>query len=303
MNSLKLFVALVLHLSGLWGITPAVTKTSLIAGTTPPLASQIAAAPRVPILVSSPQLLSFDPGVSALAIDRTSGQILYQSGPTTPRPIASITKLMTVMVAMSVHGANDLVTIGPQPSYEAGADLLGVAPGEQFHFIDLVKATLIASDNDAADALGIATSGSLPKFYEAMNARAAKWGVGDAKFVSANGLIDDGNVVSAAAVARIASLDLAIPSLVDIIAQPSATITDLAGKSFNLSTTNQLLASGKFYGIKTGYTLAAGQCFVGITKIDGHEVITVILGSSDRFGQTQSLVNWIAGNWQWPQHP
>jgi D-alanyl-D-alanine carboxypeptidase (penicillin-binding protein 5/6) len=132
-----------------------------------------------------------------------------------------------------------------------------------------------------------------------MNAKTAEWGITDTHFTNPTGLQDAGNYASAEALTKIAGLSLASPLTRQTIRQSSATITSGGGRVIPLQTTNKLLDSGKYYGIKTGYTPAAGECFVGLTRIQGHEVITVVLGAGDRFGTTQTLTNWIGRNWQW----
>jgi D-alanyl-D-alanine carboxypeptidase (penicillin-binding protein 5/6) len=89
------------------------------------------------------------------------------------------------------------------------------------------------------------------------------------------------------------------PFIRTTVGYTNATIISSAGRRFDVTNTDTLLSGGNFYGIKTGYTLAAGQCFLGLTRINGHEVVTVILGSSDRFGASQALAGWIDRNWQW----
>jgi D-alanyl-D-alanine carboxypeptidase len=139
----------------------------------------------------------------------------------------------------------------------------------------------------------------MAKFTARMNAKMAQWGISDTHFASASGLQDTNNYASAAALSKIAGLALANPNIRDIVKLTNATISSSAGRVFNLTSTNELLAGGEFYGIKTGYTPAAGECFVGLTRINGHEVVTVVLGAGDRFGATQTLANWISRNWQW----
>jgi D-alanyl-D-alanine carboxypeptidase (penicillin-binding protein 5/6) len=297
--NLALIIALTVHLVGLWNVLPNAVREHIIAGAYIEPVTVVKLSTIVPTRQANPTPLATEANASIYAVDAASGQVLYAQNELKPRPIASITKLMTVMVALGSHKTDEIITVGSLPNYEAGAERMGLVAGQQFRFDDLLKATLIASDNDAADAIAISTSGTLPAFYAAMNAKAAQWGMTTAHFVSANGLNDVGNSVSAADVARLGMLDLTNHEVKNLIATPVTSISDLAGRTYTLPTTNQLLATGRFYGIKTGYTLAAGQCFVGLTKVHDHEVITVVLGSTDRFGQTQTLVNWIESNWSW----
>jgi len=157
----------------------------------------------------------------------------------------------------------------------------------------------VPSGNDAADALAIIDASSVPKFAARMNAKMTEWGIADTHFASPSGLQDAGNYTTAAALAKIASLALASPDLAKTVKFINVSFTSSTGRVYNLKTTNDLLASGQFYGIKTGYTLAAGECFVGLTRVNGHEVITVVLGAGSRFEATTTLTNWIGHNYQW----
>jgi D-alanyl-D-alanine carboxypeptidase (penicillin-binding protein 5/6) len=253
----------------------------------------------IPVQLSNPPASLLDPTVSAYAVDTTTMTPLYAQGATTPRAIASITKLMTVMVVLSDHTLNSKVTVGQLPAYDPSDETLGLTKGQVFTVEALTKAALIPSDNDAADALAIYDAGSLKAFITKMNAKLTEWGIVGAHFNSAEGLTDTNNYASAEALAKIAKLALVNRTIATIVRLPTANISDGAGQTYSLTTTDDLLASGRFYGIKTGYTDAAGQCFVGLAHVNGHDVITVVLHSSDRFGDTMRLLNWIQGAWQW----
>jgi D-alanyl-D-alanine carboxypeptidase (penicillin-binding protein 5/6) len=243
----------------------------------------------------------FDPSVTAYAVDATTMTPLFAQNQNTHRAIASITKLMTMIIVLSDHKLSDKLTVGQLPAYTASDETLGLAKGQVFSVGDLAEAALIPSDNDAADALAIYDAGSQKAFIAKMNARLAQWGITGAHFNSTEGLTDDDNYASAVALAKIAKLALTNPTIARIVRLPTATISDAAGQSYALTTSDELLATGQFYGIKTGYTDAAGQCFVGLAHVNGHDIITVVLHSSDRFGDTLRLLNWIQGAWQWQQ--
>jgi D-alanyl-D-alanine carboxypeptidase (penicillin-binding protein 5/6) len=301
-KAIALVITLALHASGLWphitdharGELTATAAEPVLASPSPAAASLTA----LPVLIShtTPGL---EAASSVIAIDRATATVLYSQDPGHKRPIASVTKLVTAMTILSRHSLGEAVTVGQLPAYQTADERLGLAAGETYKLGDLIKAALIPSANDAADALAIYDSGSVSKFTAVMNRQVNEWGIADSHFSSASGLQDSDNYSTALAMSKLAALALANPTIKQLVAEPSATITSSAGRSFSLKTTNDLLSSGRFYGIKTGYTPQAGECFIGLTKVNGHEVITVVLGSSDRFGETQALVNWIGSNWQW----
>ena len=305
MKAIALLVALALQVTGLWPHLPATTRQHL--------ASRAIAAPIAPVAtpapaaITSPQLpvqVGTEPfrpqaGTSVLALDRATATPLFAQDATKQRPIASVTKMMTTLVILSRHQPTETVTVGKLPAYTPDDDLIGLQPGETYRLGDRVRAALIPSANDAADALALYDSGSATKFAAQMNAKLATWGISGAHFTNPSGLQDAGNYATAEALSKIALLALQNPFITQAVRQSSLSFTSTTGRTLSGTSTDDLLATGQFYGIKTGYTLAAGQCFVGLTRIAGHEVITVVLGSSDRFGETQALVNWIGRNYQW----
>ncbi len=236
---------------------------------------------------------------SALAIDAASGQVLYSKQPDKPVPIASITKMFTILVVLRDHSLDEIVTVPALPSYQPGAVLLGAPTGAKFKLGDLVKAALIPSDNDAADVLAIHDAGSTTAFVAKMNQLARDWGMSHAHFVSTNGLVDTDNYATARDLSIAARLLITNQTAKALTATQSATISDLSGRSYSLASTNELLRVPGFYGIKTGYTPAAGQCLVARANIHGHDVISVVLGSSDRFGETKALISAIGQGYTW----
>ena len=239
------------------------------------------------------------PSVTAYAVDAATMTTLYAQNAATPRPIASLTKLMTVYLSLRDHKLSDVVTVGELPKYGAEDELLGLKTGEKLTVDQLVRAALIPSDNDAADALAIYDAGSTEAFIAKMNSTATLWGIRDVHYASASGLTDENNYATAEALAKITKLALTSPSVRTFAALSQTTINDEAGTYYNVTSSNKLLSPLPFYGIKTGYTAAAGQCFVGLTTINGHEVITVVLGSADRLSDSMALRNWIEGAWKW----
>lgn len=307
MKTLALLLILALHGTGLWSHVQAsaraqiatrasgiVTGTAVNTGQADYNPGPIRPLP-VRITTDTPALNT----AAAIALDKDTATVLYAKNADIKRPIASITKLITALVILSRHNPADPITIPTLPTYPKEAETIGLIPGDTFALSDILEAALVPSANDAADALAIYDAGSVTKFAARMNAKMAEWGIEDTRFMSASGLQDDGNYASATSLAKIANLAMNNPTLATIVKYTSITISNSAGRTYNLSSTNELLASGRFYGIKTGYTLAAGECFVGLTRVNGHEVITVVLGADSRFGATNTLINWIGHSWQW----
>ncbi len=236
---------------------------------------------------------------SALAIDLATGQELYSQNAAAKVPIASITKLVSALVILKTHSLDEKITVSQLPTYGPDDDTIALTSGEQLSLRALMQAALIGSANDAIDALAISDSGSLVNFSIKMNQLVADWGITDAHFVSASGLTNTNNYASAQSLAKLAALVLKNPFLAQAVKTKFVTISDTAGRSFSLTSTNQLLGATDYAGIKTGYTLAAGQCLLSLLKIHGQPVIGVVLNSPDRFAETVKLHDWVEENYTW----
>lgn len=245
---------------------------------------------------------STDPVLGAkayFALDVDSGQTLLAHNEHQKLAIASTTKIITALVILQRHSLGEIVTV-PQGLHFAPEDqIAGLEAGQRFRLDQMLKLMLIPSDDDAADALAIWDSGSLATFAGRMNAEAALWDLNDSHFANPDGLDQAGHLTSAHDLAWFARIALLNPTFANLVSTTHTTATDLDGRLYNLNNTNQLLADPRIKGIKTGFTLDAGQTLVVMAKYNGHEIITVVLGSPDRFGESETLVNHIFSNYQW----
>lgn len=238
----------------------------------------------------------------ALIYDVSSGQLLVEKNSTASVAMASLTKLMTTLVILQNHTNLDEIVTIPKDLPELGpADQkIGILPGEKFYLKDLLKATLIYSANDAANSLAIWDSGSVDKFADKMNSQANVWALNDSNFVNPTGLDAKNHLSSAQDLLVLSSILVQSPKVSEIVNTEKVTITSLAGKAYTLTTTNHDLPMPNVYGIKTGQTDNAGQCLIllGRNK-EGHEIITVVLNSPDRFLESQNMVNYAFNNYIW----
>lgn len=234
-------------------------------------------------------------------VDVETGTVLLSKNADQSKPIASITKLATVITYMSRHSLDETITVPQLPAYQPGAELIGLKPGERYKAQDIVAAALIPSANDAADTLALTDSGTIEDFSKSMREQLASWGIEGAQFSNPNGLTTGStlNQLSAQGVANMGLLAVRNPEVKQLVQTPRSVIYSLEGRPLTLTSTNQLLPSGRFYGIKTGYTQEAGQCFVSLATVNGHQVVTVVLGSQNRFGETEQLLNWINRSYEW----
>jgi serine-type D-Ala-D-Ala carboxypeptidase (penicillin-binding protein 5/6) len=253
------------------------------------------AAPAVAALAVASPALAGPPRVDARAWivqNATTGEVLGSYHARRPLPIASITKLMTVRIALQRLRLGDVVTVRSTAA-DVGESSIHLRAGERLTVRDLLKGSLIQSANDAADALADSTTGGDEKrFVALMNAEARRLGLRDTHYVRPDGLDAPGHVSSARDVLRLARIEMHDRAVRAIVRERSDTI---AGGRV-LHTWNDLLGSFPgLIGVKTGHTGAAGWCEVAAARRPGLTVYAVILGSpsrAQRNADLASLLDW-----------
>jgi D-alanyl-D-alanine carboxypeptidase (penicillin-binding protein 5/6) len=220
-------------------------------------------------------------------VNATNGDVLAQHAAHERLPIASITKLMTVIVALQHLQPDEVVTV-TKGAAQVGESRIPLRAGQRITVHDLLEGALIQSANNAADALAAAAAdGDIQTFVGWMNARARQLGLRDTHFVRPDGLDAPGHVSSARDVALLARVAMHSPVVREIVAQRSAPIEDGA---FTVHTWNDLL--GVFpgvIGVKTGHTSAAGWCEVAAVRRLGYTIYAVVLGVPTRGQRNDDL--------------
>jgi D-alanyl-D-alanine carboxypeptidase (penicillin-binding protein 5/6) len=236
------------------------------------------------------------PAVDAKAwiVEYGNGQVLASYNAETPRAIASITKLMTVLVALQHHKLSDVITVDPRAA-AVGQESIALRPGEQMTVADLVRGALIQSANDAAAALALGTSPNFPAFASLMNAKASQLGLTHTHFVTPDGLDSPGEHSTAADVTRLARDAMQVPFIRQTVGESVAYIS--GGRT--LHTWNDLFGvlPGDI-GVKTGHTDNAGWCQVLADKQGSTTLYVTILGSPTRQQRNHdlaSLASWGLG--------
>lgn len=238
------------------------------------------------------------PCQAAILIDEDSGTVLYEKNADESRPIASITKIMTLLLAFEALEAgkvslSDIVPVS-EHAYHMGGSQIWLEPGEQLTLDEMLKAICISSANDAAVAVAEFIGGSEPVFVERMNARAKELGMQSTTFRNACGLDEDGHLSTAR--------DVAIMSREMLLNHPeienycTVWMDTLRGGATQLVNTNKLLKSyNGITGLKTGTTGKAGVCISASASRDDLRLIAVVLGSSsgkERFAAATSLLDY-----------
>ncbi len=235
---------------------------------------------------------------ASVIYDTGSGTNLLEKDISTPRPIASLAKLMTALVIMESHKPNEVVTVGKLPALGPEDQKLGLVEGEEITVGELLKAILIYSANDAANALAIYDSGSVEDFSKKMNDKAKLWGMANSNFDEPSGLSTK-NTSTPKDLIKLASVLSTNQTFKEITSTANSKIFNQDGKAYTLTTTNKILGSGGVVGMKTGYTLDAGQCLITAVERNGRRIITVVLNSPDRFQESKNMIEWAFNNHIW----
>jgi serine-type D-Ala-D-Ala carboxypeptidase (penicillin-binding protein 5/6) len=241
-----------------------------------------------------PSALAGPPPVAAPAYvvqNASTGEVLAARAPARRVPIASITKLMTVLVTLERRPLSHVVTVAPGAA-QIGESSVDLGPGERLSVRDLVEAALIQSANDAADALAYDVGrGDLGAFVALMNSRARSLGLRDTHFTRPDGLDAPGHYSSARDVTLLARAVMHRAAVRAIVRERTATI---AGGRV-LHTWNDLLGSFPgLIGVKTGHTLGAGWCEVGAVRGPGLTLYATVLGSPSRDQRNRDLAALLA---------
>ena len=256
---------------------------ALIAAAGPASAAAAAAPPQVP------------GAQAAIVVDARDGTVMFAKKPDAERSIASTTKLMTALLALEQAEPGDTITA---PAYNAlpAESRINLREGEQMTVQDLLEALLLESANDAAVALAEGISGSREAFVEGMNDRAAALGLDHTSYANPIGLDEAGNYSTARDLATLARTLLRNPRFARIVDMPIATL-ESGIRPRVVANRNDLIAEYPWVsGVKTGYTLSAGNVLVGSAKRGrGARVVSVVLGEpteAARDAETLTLLRW-----------
>lgn len=217
---------------------------------------------------------------SAVLYDGEAGRVLYEKNGYEVLPMASTTKIMTLLIVLEHTEPTDIVTVSSNAARQPDVQL-NMNTGEQYYMKDLCYSLMLESHNDTAVALAEHVGGSVEEFAELMNAKAKALGAYSAHFVTPNGLDAEGHGTTAADLAKIAAYAVKQEEVVHLITTKSHTFSELTkGRTFTVSNKNAFLSMmDGAIGIKTGYTGKAGYCFVGAVKREDRLLISVVLAS------------------------
>lgn len=241
------------------------------------------------------------PYVSATAVivkDFSSRTLLYVKDPDKKVPIASTTKIMTALVAGEFYRPADALKV-KSTSLATGSSM-GLKVDEEMTFRSLLYGMLLNSGNDAAYTLADNYPGGKENFIAAMNAKALSLGLTNTHFTNPAGFDDINHYSSANDLAKIAEAAISNSQFSRVVSTKD-TVVYSTDKQFEhqLKNLNKLLDLPGVLGIKTGTTPIAKENLVTLIERNNKKILIIVLGSDNRFAETEKLIDWTYSNFTW----
>lgn len=237
---------------------------------------------------------------SAVLLEAETGTVIFEKNAREKRPVASITKLMTLLICLEELEAGrlsleDQVTVSQHAAGQIGSQAL-LDAGAVYPLRDLLRSTIIASANDAAVAIAEHIAGTESDFARMMNARARELGMTDTCYINATGLPVEGQYTTAADVAALACQVCRYPEYFTHASVWLDTLTHPSGRTTDLTNTNRLV---RFYdgcdGLKTGSADDSRYCLAATAQKNGMRLIAIVLGvpvSQTRFDEARAMLDY-----------
>jgi D-alanyl-D-alanine carboxypeptidase (penicillin-binding protein 5/6) len=239
---------------------------------------------------------------AAIAVDVNSKQILFAKNPDLPLYPASTTKIITALVARELYDPATIITITPGDL--AQGNNLGWQVGEQFSVTDVLRSLLITSANEAGTILANHNPAGYADFITQMNQKALSLGLTRSRFTNPQGYDDSSQQTTARDLTYASLALLQDPLLSEIVATAQINITNLAGKTYQLTSTNQLHfrtnLSYQVKGLKTGTERLARQVLTSVLQQDEQQILIVVLSAQNRYNDTLSVADFVFTNYLWP---
>lgn len=235
---------------------------------------------------------------SIYVFDVESGSTLLSKQPDLSSYPASTVKLMTALVAQQQYQGDDVFEV-TREAFSTG-NVAGLTMGDKFAVKDLIKAVLVSSGNDAAFVLADNHPLGYEGFVLNMNSLAQELKLKDSTFKNPSGLDAEGQLLTAHDLTVLARAVLNDPFLRRVVAFERTQISDVMGQNnYLLESTNELLGKKNVVGMKTGTTPLAEEALVTLVDREDSLVIITLLGSQDRFGETEQIIDWLESNLEW----
>jgi len=235
---------------------------------------------------------------SVYALDIVSQKVLYDKNSSLPVLPASTTKIITALVALDYYPLDYELTVG---KLNIDGQKMGLKEEEVITVDSLLKGLLIFSANDAAYVLADSYPGGYDLFISKMNMKAGELGLKDSYFLNPAGLDGVGQFTTAKDLAVLGTVSMENDYIAKTVSLEKLDVYSTDGKIVHkLKNINELIGKvDGVLGIKTGWTENAHENLVTYINRDGKEIVIALLGSEDRFGETENLINWIFDNYLW----
>lgn len=233
---------------------------------------------------------------AAILIDASTGQILYAKKADQRRSPASLTKIMTAMIALEYGELDDIVTISSRAAGVSVGSTIDLRRGEQITLENLLKAALITSANDSTVAIAEHVAGSHDAFLELMNNKALALGARGTRYSNTNGYSDPNHYTTARDLAIITRYALNNPRFNSFVSTREDTVHWISGdRELEIKNTNRLLRDDAYPdidGVKTGSAIKAGKCLIASATRDHRRLVAIVLHSQNRYRDASVLLDY-----------
>ena len=243
--------------------------------------------------------------VSVVLTESATGQVLYAQNPDEKLPIASVTKIMTLLIAAEELQAGRLsmedTVVASYNAFITDGSVIWLNEGEKMSVYDILRSIVISSANDACVALAEHISATEEAFVSRMNKRAQELGMTNTHFVNCTGLDAENHCSTAADVAKMAAELRKYDYYDEFLLTRLTYVREGTDRATQLLNTNKLLGYEGITGLKTGTTDNAGYCFAATAKRNGMELVAVVLGAKNdesRFDIARQLLDYGFGGFE-----
>jgi len=231
------------------------------------------------------------PGIAPVYAVAIDGRLTWGAGLDTPRPPASLAKLLTALALLREGWQPDATVTVSRAAAGIEGSRVGLRAGETLRAADLLTGMLVRSGNDACLALVEHAAGSLAAFLPRLDAAARAIGLAASRFRHPCGLDADGTRTTARDLLRLADAALAEPQIALRARAVEARIVTQAGREIRFHNSNALIGRDPdAIGLKSGFTQKAGRCLIAVAERDGHRVVLVMLGAEERWWAASNLL-------------
>ena len=234
-------------------------------------------------------------------VDGDSGEVLWARDEHLPLQPASITKIVTALIAVERGDLDEVITVDLEQRLLSRGTTMGLVTGDRFTLRDLLYGLMLPSGNDAAAVIAHRIAGGEREFAELMNERLCRLGLVDSAFINPSGLgRGEYNLTSAYDMAQVARHAMQYPEFRELAAAPSWVAR--GSRTLSLRNLNELVASGYAGadGVKIGWTPTAGTTIVASATRNGHRVIVALMRTPNRAAESAALLEWAFSTHAWP---